>query len=545
MILDQITLHDFGVYAGVQEIDLTPPSLDKPVVLFGGLNGAGKTTLMDALQLCLFGRAARCAGRNKHEYKDFLASKIRKHSASSSVSVVFRCTADSVETCYQVTRTWQSARNGVREKLEVTRDQCTDKSLTENWGQHVNDIIPVNIAHLFFFDGEEIAAYAAPDGARQLIANGVRNLFGIDVVERLQKDLQILERRRQGTTISVVNNEVIRQKEKELRSLNKQIERMMEKKAVLQTQELYSARNKLTFVMEEYRKLGGELRDRREEIQRRVSKAEANLDACNIRMAELAGSELPLILIQELLHDIARQAAKEQKIVQARATVENLQERDTRMLHLVQAIPDSFAVMQALEEFCRSDMEKQKELAAVKTPLSINDTDVALVNTLLQSKLSHLEKSASDILVEQQNLGDEMEAALLEQAGIPPEDSIDEVVKKRDFLDIKISQLEKEIVDIDSELEKIRRESNRLESEINTVWEKNVESELSHRDVIRFTQHSKLARQTLAKFSATVLRRQIGLVEHLALESYQSLLRKDQLISALQIHPGNLCCSSA
>ena len=141
MILDQITLHDFGVYAGVQEIDLTPPSLDKPVVLFGGLNGAGKTTLMDALQLCLFGHAARCAGRFKHEYKDFLASKIRKHSASSSVSVVFRCTTDSVETCYQVTRTWQSARNGVREKLEVTRDQRTDKSLTENWGQHVNDII--------------------------------------------------------------------------------------------------------------------------------------------------------------------------------------------------------------------------------------------------------------------------------------------------------------------------------------------------------------------------------------------------------------------
>ena len=89
----------------------------------------------------------------------------------------------------------------------------------------------MNIAHLFFFDGEEIAAYATPDGARQLIANGVRNLFGIDLVERLQKDLQILERRRQGTIMPVENNEVIRQKEKELESLDKQIERMVEKKS--------------------------------------------------------------------------------------------------------------------------------------------------------------------------------------------------------------------------------------------------------------------------------------------------------------------------
>ena len=341
MILDQITLREFGVYAGVQEIDLTPPSSDKPIVLFGGLNGAGKTTLMDALQLCLFGSSARCSGRNRSDYKDFIASKIRKHSADgqASVSVVFRYATDSEEACYRVTRSWQngSTSNGVREKLEVTRDQCTDKSLTENWGQYVNDIIPANIAHLFFFDGEKIASYAAPDGVRNLIANGVGNLFGIDVVERLQKDLRVLERRRQGTTMPVVDKELIRQKEEELRSLHKHIELIMEKRAMLQAQELDMARDELACVMEEYRKLGGELRDRREEIQRRLNKAEVNLVACNAQMTELASSELPLLLIEDLLHDVACYAAKEQKTVQARALVENLHERDTRMLGLVQA----------------------------------------------------------------------------------------------------------------------------------------------------------------------------------------------------------------
>ena len=541
MILDQITLHDFGVYAGVQEIDLTPPSSDKPIVLFGGLNGAGKTTLMDALQLCLFGPAATCAGRNGSGYKDFLASKIHKHSPrrQASISVVFRCTVDSVETCYHVTRAWQSegANNSVKEKLEVTRDQCIDKSLTENWGQYVNDIIPVNIAHLFFFDGEKIAAYASPDGARQLIANGVRNLFGIDVVERLQKDLRVLERRRQGTTMPAVDNEIIRQKEKELRSLRKQIERKVEKRAVLQTQELDMVRDDLACVMEEYRMLGGELRDRREEIQRRVNKAEANLDACKIQMAELANSELPLLLIEDLLHDVACYAAKGQKIAQARAMVENLRERDTRMLRLVQTLSNTSAVVEALEEFCKDDLEKQEELAAGKTPLNISDANVTRLNTFLQSKLSRLEKSVRDILVKQHKLGDEMKAALLEKAGIPPEDSIDEIVKKRDLLVTKIIRLENEITSIDSELEKIRRESDRLESQINTLWEKNAESKLSHRDVERFMQHSQLARQTLAEFGSAVLHRHIGSVERLALESYQSLLRKDRLISTLRIHP--------
>ena len=117
-----------------------------------------------------------------------------------------------------------------------------------------------------------------------------------------------------------------------------------------------------------------------------------------------------------------------------------------------------------------------------------------------------------------------MKAALLEKAGIPPEDSIDEIVKKRDLLVTKIIRLENEITSIDSELEKIRRESDRLESQINTLWEKNAESKLSHRDVERFMQHSQLARQTLAEFGSAVLRRHIGSVERLALESYQILI---------------------
>ena len=539
MILDQVTLHNFDVYAGVQQIDLTPPSSDKPIVLFGGLNGAGKTTLMDALQLCIFGPAARCSGRNGKNYQDFIAGRIYKRSSSgrASVSVVFRCTADSVETCYNVTRSWQRAGNGVKEKLEVIRDQQVDKSLTENWSQDVNDIMPVNIAHLFFFDGEKIAACTDPDGVRHLAADGVRSLFGIDLVERLKNDLQILERRRQSATIPVVDKEIIRQKEKELHLLRVEIEQRVKERTVLQTHNLDLARDELASVMEEYRQLGGELRDRREEIQRRVNKAEANLNACNLQIVEIAGSELPLILILDLLNDVAARATKEQKTLQARAIVENLQERDARMLRFVQTLPNTSTVVEALEDFCQVEIKKQKELADSETPLCVSDANIARLNTFLQSKVSRLKKSAREVLVKMRYLEEELKAAKYEQRGIPQEDSIDEIVKERDLLEAKISQLENEITVIDSELKKLHQKSDFLKSEINKLWEKNVESEFSQRDVTRFIRHSQSARQTLTDFGCAVLRRQLGRVEHLALESYQSLLRKDRLISALRIHP--------
>ena len=44
MILTKLALHNFGIYGGRHEIDLTIQK-DKPIILFGALNGSGKTTL--------------------------------------------------------------------------------------------------------------------------------------------------------------------------------------------------------------------------------------------------------------------------------------------------------------------------------------------------------------------------------------------------------------------------------------------------------------------------------------------------------------------
>ena len=538
MILDQITLRDFGVYAGLHEIDLAPPSTDRPIIVFGGLNGTGKTTLMDALQLCLFGSAAKCLSQNGVGYKDFLISRIHKSASSkqSSVSVRLRCNEGDTEASYHVTRNWQYAHNGVKEQLQVTRDNCAEKSLTENWSYYVNDIIPVNISHLFFFDGEKIATYATPKGIRELVANGVRSLFGIDVIERLQKDLRVLERRR-AMTVPSANNTLIAQKEKEIQSLHNSVELMKEKRTSLKQKELYAARTEFASVMQEYHALGGDLRERREEIQHRMKQAEANLNSCYNEMTELASGELPLLLIRDLLQEAANYATQEQKIKEARTMMKNLHERDNKMLALIKNLPDTSAVVKALEEFCRGEMAQQEKLARCKTLINISDADIHRLNTLLQDKLLDAEKNVETMLVEFRNSEDEMKAAKFAQQGIPPDDAINEIIKKRDLLIAQIAQLENELSGLESEIEKKYREIERLEAGISSLLEKNAESELAHKDIARFMQHSLLAGQILEKFGAAVLGRKIGLVENLALESYQSLLRKDKLVASLQIDP--------
>ncbi len=54
MILNRVTLTDFGTFRGCQQITLTPKA-NRPIVLFGGKNGVGKTTLLEAIRLCFYG----------------------------------------------------------------------------------------------------------------------------------------------------------------------------------------------------------------------------------------------------------------------------------------------------------------------------------------------------------------------------------------------------------------------------------------------------------------------------------------------------------
>lgn len=199
MILERLTLSDFRAYRGRHVIELSPRvryRAERPIILFGGLNGAGKTTLMLAIKLALYGRHALGMGTSKSAYHLFLresvhassALMIRSHEAFVEIDFVYGKLGD--RSHYTVRRAWSTARRQVREELSVLQDGRPLALSAQACQGFLNELVPIGVSELFFFDGEKIAELAEDETGRAL-RDAIQQLLGLHLVERLRGDLRV------------------------------------------------------------------------------------------------------------------------------------------------------------------------------------------------------------------------------------------------------------------------------------------------------------------------------------------------------------------
>lgn len=157
MILNQLTLNNFCVYRGEQTLDLRPEtrnSKNRPIVLFGGINGGGKTTILDAIQLVLYGSRASCSKKSEKSYEQFLRESINRGvpaSQGAAISLSFQYASEGEQHTYEVQRQWSMRGSKVKESVIVRKNGETDRWLSENWSQQVEDLLPQGIFTALLF----------------------------------------------------------------------------------------------------------------------------------------------------------------------------------------------------------------------------------------------------------------------------------------------------------------------------------------------------------------------------------------------------------
>ena len=203
MILRSIRLEDFGLYAGVTDLDLIPrrrPGGPTPIILIGGKNGAGKTTLLEAVRLALYGRRALGARVGQADYEAYLRERINRDAPASAAAVALEFDYAEAGTVhrYRVRREWAVRGKSVVESLLLDKDGSAIASVPrEEWHHFLQELIPPGVSQLFFFDGEKIGQIADDEEDNEQLAEAVRGLLGIELVGRLRTDLGLYLARHQ------------------------------------------------------------------------------------------------------------------------------------------------------------------------------------------------------------------------------------------------------------------------------------------------------------------------------------------------------------
>ncbi len=197
-----------------------PDAHDRNVVVIEGNNGAGKTSLLEAVTLCLYGRAAlpliaraAGAGRPDQPYDAFLerALSMAARGAPARSSVTLRFQTEGRELA--VERVWHFGATGRhrRDDEEVRLYDGPDGELVplptedEDRSAMVRDwvsseLIPENLAGFFILDGEHLERMAGKS-AEAMIRDAVDTALGAAALRGLAADLRSYarERRRQAT----------------------------------------------------------------------------------------------------------------------------------------------------------------------------------------------------------------------------------------------------------------------------------------------------------------------------------------------------------
>ena len=344
MIFHRLTLNDFGLFGGEQTFSLTPRIRYKkrcPVILIGGKNGTGKTTILEAVRLCLYG--ARSLGNrvSRRAYHRYLTSMIHHSHATllqpkeASVSLEFEHVHSGEKDYYHVKRQWetrQSNKEPIRESLIIHKNsEPLSDFEAEHWQDFLNELIPIGLSQLFFFDGEKIQGLAEDASSHIFLADSIKSLLGVDLVERLHSDLKIYLNRSKKDTDPDQLSQTINSAEKELRDLETKLSCAVEKKAALDVQ-IDEIETQIIYQEDQIAKEGGGYARQRENLKTEQAKLNQSISDLEKQIQETCGELLPFALAASLCEQLRTQLIKEAEIATWDSAYKALKERNRELL---------------------------------------------------------------------------------------------------------------------------------------------------------------------------------------------------------------------
>lgn len=530
MVIKRLQLHNFGVYEGDNEFVF---SNKKPIVLIGGMNGRGKTTFLEAVLLALYGsNSFAYTESKKRSYIQYLKSFVNKNAKDNlcSVELEFEINAG-VKENYIIKRSWDGFNKKTDEEISVYKDSVYNEFLTQNWSMFIENILPSALSSFFFFDGEKIAEMAV-DSTNASLKNAIRSMLGITVLDVLNNDIlrnikKLNKDNANGKTAEGVQK--LRDKKDATVNALKKIDEAIEKLANTIVQD----NDKLEVLHQTYNAKGGDAVEKKQEIiQKRATLCSEMISEENI-LYDLASSELPLVLVSDLLRDIKLQGTDEHNDA---IMCEAVMQLDSMLENFCGSYKGDIEASRAFVDYVKEQVSGDHEVPVY----SLSDQALYQVNTLVEGLLGESKDEANRILFEKQKkdkLIGELDSYL----------SLDINDKELQAIYKKIKKAEKTLIDDQVkmlELEQKRSSANANAMAATSEFNKYVESYLATAELCdstdRIIKYSNMALSISEKYQIELQKRKTDILAETITTCYKKLANKKNLIHRIEMEPDTL-----
>ena len=538
MLFERLLIQNLGIFRGEHCLDLLPPDPNRPIVLVGALNGSGKTTVIESIQLSLYGKRAGFGWRGANSYAQYLL-QVRNRNATPTEATIAEITLRLVDgRRLRVRRQWSFLNGATREGVSVfvNGEPQPDDALSESWDDEIERLLPARLSELFFFDGERIESLADSARSGDVLRSAVASLLGLDLVDHLAADLEILRSRQRQRLLSADDQTLLRGLEADLMVKRQAAEDLRQRMAEVRNRIDWAGRQ-LREAEQRLREQGGERFLLREQMVVERAEVGAQLNSADERIREVATGALPLALLYKQLQSLR------QNIDEQRASVP----------------PEvSIAVRQHLKQVAswvrRRDFPKKicdeitEYLSKQLKQLPVAETHSVQVNwalltsqvtSILEERLPRVRASAAQLIAGGRKFARRLDVLEEQLKRVPEQEQVAAAFKEQGAAESALKALHAELGALQAEEQTELRRLSELARRREELLTKVVDAG----DAQRTAEYCERSLRTLAEFRSKLVRKRREQLETLILEAFKMLSRKSDLIGSIRLDPDTMMLS--
>ena len=540
MKFERLLLENIGPFKGLHTIDLASTP-DKPIILIGGKNGRGKTTIMDAFQFALFGRSATLGKKVKQTWDTYISELINNSESTNKAKIVLELSFNDEGIERNVSIERHLLRDGKEsiDSMLVFLDGVQSDDLQESWVSFIDGLMPIQVAKLFLFDGEQVSKLVDGQNASETIRIGINSLLGLNIVDKLEEDLNALSRREKHFVLDEKTQTQLEFIKNNIEDLDKDIA-IKKEEIILFTKNLETSEANFKLVEEDYLSLGGELLQNKNQYIKDKEDVDLRLKEYQDELRSIISNLFPLLMLNDNLGKILSQERIQSEISILAKVHHVFVERDRKLIDYLRETTclkklDIQVIQDWLIESYKGLKSKNSEEMPDSAALSQEGLDSlsALFNVMIPACSLQLTELAEKIKVAK----DQCEKYDLLVSKIPDSETLEIILLKKKEVNLKKAEAASLIERTVGELHALEAQRLKKDKEYTDHLDRYVESNIENNKKLRHLDHIQRALETARTFKKELVKKNLHTIEKNILQAFKSILSKRDLISMLKIDP--------